>query len=69
MKRRLYVVTAFKNSWDCYSLMSALILISTFKLDYGPKVRVTLTSSMVEPRRASASIGVVSAAKVARGGV
>lgn len=41
---RLYTVRAFGSSWVCFSLMSALVLISSFRLEYGPSIVVTLSS-------------------------
>lgn len=45
--KRLYRVTALGTSWDCLSLLAALTLIASLKLDYGTSLRVTLVSCVL----------------------
>lgn len=42
--RRRYRIAAFGTHWDSPSLMGALIMLASLRLDYGPTVRVTLRS-------------------------
>lgn len=48
MSRRVWRVRAFGSFWDTYSLMSALILIQSYKLDYGPRCKVSVFSFTTE---------------------
>lgn len=42
--RRVWEVKAFGTSWISFSLMSALVLVSSLQLDYGQSARITLNS-------------------------